>query len=253
MKQEYTDELIKEELKEVAARPQMRKCCQCANRNADCTRCTELGIPISRYMYAGHCKYYKSDEEKLMEEAKREMALKDRENSKQDRLLTMSFISVEMAMVYLEDYEARIEAEYKRAMARIEAKLKKGERLDEYDESYLRDKKREHKRIKDYIESLISALKKMDFHLKEARKHFTHYVEPKLNKAFFNEDHTAFNGEEYDNHGQDVFDMCEVNLSYFDTTYMSDENSTSIKQHINSLPAKRVMSSEDYKRYKFRK
>ena len=249
----YTDEEIRSEVKELASSHLTRKCCQCANRNPSCTRCKELGIPISRYMYAGHCRFYITDEEKLVEDAKREMAIKDRYNKKQDRLLTMSFTSAEMSIVYLEDFEARIDAEFKRAVTRLEAKLKKGEKLNEFDEAYLKDKKKEHKRVKDYIESTINALKKMDFHLKEARKHFTHYVEPKLNKAFFNEDHTAFNDKDYDNHAQDVFEMCEVNLKYFDATYMNEENGKSVINHIDSLQADRVMSADDYKRYNYRK
>lgn len=250
----FTNEQIKEEVSKTLENPLLRRCSQCANRNRDCTKCVQLGIPITRYTYSGHCKFYKTDEEKMIEDARRAMAENDRRSKKEDRVLTMSFISAEMSMIFLEDFEARIEAEYERAMKRIEAKYQGNlKRLDPDDEDYVKDKKKEYKRVKTYIESLHGALKNMDKSLKEARKQFTHFVEPKLNKAFFNEDHTAFKDEEYDNHGEDVFEMCEVNLSYFDTTYMNNDNSKSIKGHIASLPAERLMEKEDYKRYKLRR
>lgn len=250
----FTDEEIREEVLKTTANPQLRKCSQCAHYNEAAARCEQLNIPTPRYQYCGHCKFFITNEEKMIAEAKIALAKKDREYRKDDRILTMSFISVEMSMVYLEHFEARIEAEYNAAMERIAAKYKSiSERSTEEDEAYIKDKKKEYKRIKTYIESLRGALKNMDKSLKEARKQFTHFVEPKLNKAFFNGDHTAFKEEEYDNHGEDVFEMCEVNLSYFDTTYMNNDNSKSIKEHIASLPAERLMEKEDYKRYKLRR
>ena len=248
----YTDEQIKEEVTQVLVNPQLRQCCHCAH-GADYTMCAKLHIPISRYQYCGHCQHFVTNEEKLLQEAKEAMMRQDLEAKKDDRTITMSFISVEMSMVYLEHFEARIQAEYNKALKRIEAKCKKMQDLSEDDKEYIKDKKKEYKRIMDYINSLKGALKKMDFHLKEARKQFTHIVEPKLNKAFFEEEHTAFKVEEYDNHGQDVFEMCEVSMKYFDATYLNVENGTKILECIESLPGERVMDKEDYKRYKFRK
>jgi hypothetical protein len=250
----FTDEEIREEVLKTTANPQLRRCSQCAHYNEERSRCEQLNIPTPRYQYCGHCKFFITNEEKMIQEAKIALAKKDREYRKDDRILTMSFISVEMSMVYLEHFEARIEAEYNAAMERIAAKYKSiSERSTEEDEAYIKEKKKEYKRIKTYIESLQGALKQMDKNLKEARKQFTHFVEPKLNKAFFNDDHTAFKEEEYDNHGEDVFEMCEVNLEYFDATYYNDANSQSIKNHIRSLPAERLMEKEDYKRYKLRR
>ena len=250
----YTDEQIKQDVAKTLENPLLRKCSQCANRNRDCTRCEHLGIPITRFMYAGHCKFYLTDEEKLLAEAKEAIAKKDLENKKDDRLLTMSFTSVEMSIVFLEHFESRIEEEFNKAVKRIESKYKGTQkRMTEEDEQYLKDHRREHKRLSDYVASLKGALKKMDFHLKEARKQFTHMVEPKLNKAFFDKDFSSFKGDEYDNHSEDVFEMCLVNLKYFDSTYMSNTHGKSVIDFIDSLPADRVMQAEDYKRYKFRK
>lgn len=250
----YTDEQIKKEVAQTLESPLLRRCSQCANRNESCTKCEELGIPISRYMYAGHCKFYITDEEKLLADAKKAMAEKERQNKKDDRLLTMSFISVEMSIVYLEHFEARVEAEYQRAVKRIEAKYKgSNSRISLEDEEYLKDKKREHKRLKTYIESLHDALKKMDKSLKEARKQFTHFVEPKLNKAFFNKDFTVFRDDEYDDHSEDVFTMCELDLKIFDATYKSMANGQAVMEFVDNLQADKLMEEEDYKRYKFKR
>lgn len=250
----FTDEEIREEVLKTTANPQLRRCIQCAHYNEEVARCEQLNIPTPRYQYCGHCKFFITNEEKMIEEAKIALAKKDREYRKDDRILTMSFISVEMSMVYLEHFEARIEAEYNAAMERIAAKYKSiSERRTEEDEAYIKEKKKEYKKVKTYIESLQGALKQIDKNLKEARKQFTHFVEPKLNKAFYDEDHSAFKDDEYDNHGEDVFEMAEVNLEYFDATYYNDANSQSIKNHIRSLPAERMMDREDYKRYKLRR
>lgn len=250
----YTDEQIREEVIKTTANPQLRRCAQCAHYSEAAARCEKLNIPTPRYQYCGHCKFFVTNEEKMIQEAKEALAKKEREYKKDDRILTMSFISVEMSMVYLEHFEARIEAEYNAAMKRVESKYKSiSERKTEEDEAYIKERKKEYKRVKAYIESLQGALKNMDKGLKEARKQFTHFVEPKLNKAFFDEDHTAFKDEEYDNHGEDVFEMCEVNLEYFDATYFNEANSQSIKNHIRSLPAERMLDREDYKRYNFRR
>ena len=250
----FTDEEIREEVLKTTANPQLRRCSQCAHYNEEATRCEQLNIPTPRYQYCGHCKFFITNEEKMIEEAKIALAKKDREYKKDDRILTMSFISVEMSMVYLEHFEARIEAEYNAAMERIAAKYKSiSERRTEEDEAYIKEKKKEYKKVKAYIESLQGALKQMNKSLKEARKQFTHFVEPKLNKAFYDEDHSAFKDDEYDNHEEDVFEMCEVNLEYFDATYYNEANCQSIKNHIRSLPAERMMDREDYKRYKLRR
>lgn len=250
----YTDTRIKEEVNKILENPLTRRCRQCANRNSDCTRCEQLGIPISQYMYSGHCKFFKTDEEKMLEEARAALAENDKKNKKEDRVLTMSFLCAEMSMVFLEDFEARIKADYERAMQKIEEKYKRlNKRLSLEDEEYVKDQKKEYKKLTAYIDSMLGALKQMDKGLKEARKQFTHYVEPKLNKAFFDKEHSVFKGDEYDNHQEDIFEMCEVNMSYFDATYMNDENSKSIKSHIASCPAERLMDEADYKRYKFKR
>ena len=248
----YTDDKVKEEVLKTLSNPQLRQCSHCIY-GADYTTCAKLHIPISRFQYCGHCQHFITNEEKLIREAKEAMEKRDKETKKDDRLLTLSYTSVEMSIIYLEHFEARIEAEYNHALKRIEAKCKKlNQRITEEDQEYLRDKKKEYKRLSAYIESLKNALKKMDFHIKEARKQFVHMVEPKLNKAFFDEEHTAFKAEEYDTHGEDVFEMAEVNLKYFDATYMDEHNGRKVIDFIDSLPSNRILDAEDYKRYKMK-
>jgi hypothetical protein len=250
---EYTNEQIKAEVQEVLSNPQLRRCSQCIH-GASLTRCDKLNIPISRYQYCGHCIYYMTNEEKLLKEAEEAVARKDRENKKDDRVLTMSFISVEMAIVFLEHFVARFTAEYNAALKRIETKSKTLKRaLTEDDKEYLKDKKKEYKRFKDYADSLEGAMKKMDFHLKEARKQYVHLIEPKLNKAFLDEEHTTFNADEYDNHGEDVLEIAMVAMKYFDATYMNASNGRIVMNLLDTLPAERIMSNEDYRRYNLKR
>lgn len=195
-----------------------------------------------------------TNEEKLIQDAIEAIAKSDMETKKHDRILTMCFTSVEMSTIFLEHFEARIKVDYERAVKRIEAKCNKlKKKMTEEDAEYLRDKKKEYKRQMDYIAELKGALKKMDFHLKEARKQFVHLVEPKLNKVFFDKDRTTFNAEDYDIHGGDVYEMAEVTLKYFDATYMMEGHDKKVLDFIESLPGERVLTAEDYKRYNLRR
>ena len=141
MAEKYTDEQTLKEVHKTLSNPQLRQCSHCIY-GADYTICAKLHFPISRFQYCGHCQHFMTNEEKLVREAKEAMEKRDKETKKDDRLLTLSYTSVEMSIIYLEHFAARIEAEYNHALKRIEAKCKKlNQRMTEEDQEYLRDKK----------------------------------------------------------------------------------------------------------------
>ena len=214
--------------------PQLRRCSHCFY-GEDCTRCKKLNIPISKYQYAGFCKHFITNEEKLVEEAKEAMALTAKNERKLNHILTMMLNGVEAAMLFMEDFEQRIEAEYKRAEARGtgDPKVRKSDRQ--------------------WISNLSRAYKAIKKDLEGARRQYTHYFEPMLNKVFFDKESKVYDAQSYDDHMSDANELARVMMKYFDKAYLSFDNADAIEKYIDSLEGVGVMVDEDYKRYNLRR
>ena len=235
MKEErYTDEQIRAEVNKTLENPQLRRCSHCFY-GEDCTRCKKLNIPISKYQYAGFCKHFLTNEEKLVEEAKEAMALTAKNERKLNHILTMMLNGVEAAMLFMEDFEQRIEAEYKRAEARGtgDPKVRKSDRQ--------------------WIANLTRAYKAIKKDLEGARRQYTHYFEPMLNKVFFDKESKVYDAQSYDDHMSDANELARVMMKYFDKAYLSFDNAGAIEKYIDSLEGVGVMVDEDYKRYNLRR
>lgn len=235
MKEErYTDEQIRAEVNKTLENPQLRRCSHCFY-GEDCTRCKKLNIPISKYQYAGFCKHFITNEEKLVEEAKEAMALTAKNERKLNHILTMMLNGVEAAMLFMEDFEQRIESEYKRAEARGtgDPKVRKSDRQ--------------------WISNLSRAYKAIKKDLEGARRQYTHYFEPMLNKVFFDKESKVYDAQSYDDHMSDANELARVMMKYFDKAYLSFDNADAIEKYIDSLEGVGVMVDEDYKRYNLRR
>ena len=235
MKEErYTDDQIRAEVNKTLENPQLRRCSHCLY-GEDCTRCKKLNIPISKYQYAGFCKHFITNEEKLVEEAKETMALTAKNERKLNHILTMMLNGVEAAMLFMEDFEQRIEAEYKRAEARGtgDPKVRKSDRQ--------------------WISNLSRAYKAIKKDLEGARRQYTHYFEPMLNKVFFDKESKVYDAQSYDDHMSDANELARVMMKYFDKAYLSFDNADAIEKYIDSLEGVGVMVDEDYKRYNLRR
>lgn len=235
MKEErYTDDQIRAEVNKTLENPQLRRCSHCFY-GEDCTRCKKLNIPISKYQYAGFCKHFITNEEKLVEEAKEAMALTAKNERKLNHILTMMLNGVEAAMLFMEDFEQRIEAEYKRAEARGtgDPKVRKSDRQ--------------------WISNLSRAYKAIKKDLEGARRQYTHYFEPMLNKVFFDKESKVYDAQSYDDHMSDANELARVMMKYFDKAYLSFDNADAIEKYIDSLEGVGVMVDEDYKRYNLRR
>ena len=230
----YTDDQIRAEVNKTLENPQLRRCSHCFY-GEDCTRCKKLNIPISKYQYAGFCKHFITNEEKLVEEAKEAMALTAKNERKLNHILTMMLNGVEAAMLFMEDFEQRIEAEYKRAEARGtgDPKVRKSDRQ--------------------WIANLTRAYKAIKKDLEGARRQYTHYFEPMLNKVFFDKESKVYDAQSYDDHMSDANELARVMMKYFDKAYLSFDNADAIEKYIDSLEGVGVMVDEDYKRYNLRR
>lgn len=230
----YSDEQIREEVNKTLSNPQLRQCSHCIH-GADFTTCAKLHIPISKYQYCGFCKHFMTNEEKLIQEAREAVERLEREERKINHILTMTLNSIEVAMLFLEDFESRVEKEYKRAELRGtgDPKVRKSDRA--------------------WIASMSRAYKAMKKDMEGVRRQYTHFIEPQLNKVFYDKDTKTYDAKSYDDHMQDAHELARIVLRYFDKCYLSLENAESIEQHIDSLEGCGVMEDSDYKRYNLRR
>ena len=230
----YTEEQIRTEVHKVLANPQLRQCSHCIH-GASLTRCEKLNIPITRFQYCGNCKFFMTNEEKLMQEAREAVARLEREESKMNHVLTMVLNAIEAAMLYLEDFEARVEKEYRRAEARGtgDPRVRKNDRA--------------------WIALLSRAFKQMKKDSESMRRQYTHFVEPQLNKVFMDKETGVYDVQSYDDHQQDAHELARIMMKYFDKSYLNFENAQSIESHIDSLEGVGVMMEEDYKRYNLKR
>ena len=112
---EVTDEQILKEAREILANPQLRKCQQCANANEDCSWCSQLKKPLAKYMYAGMCKFFETNEERIIRQTREALRRQEKEERKVNHLLTMALNCIDTSMLFLEDFAQRVEREYKMA------------------------------------------------------------------------------------------------------------------------------------------
>ena len=234
MASKYTEEQIRTEVRKVLSNPQLRQCSHCIH-GASLTRCEKLNIPITRFQYCGHCVHFMTDEEKVMQEAREAVARLEREERKINHVLTMLLNAIEAAMLYLEDFEARVEKEYKRAEARGtgDPRVRKNDRA--------------------WIALISRAFKQMKKDSESIRRQYTHFVEPQLNKVFMDKETGVYDVESYDDHQQDAHELARIMMKYFDKSYTSLANAQSIENHIDSLEGVGVMMEEDYKRYNLKR
>ena len=232
---DITDEQILEEVKEILDNPQMRKCCQCTNANPDCTRCEALKIPISKYQYAGLCKSYETSEQKIIRQTREALKQHEKEENKINHLLTMSLNLIAVSLLYLDDFNDRVETEYKRAEFRGtgDANVRKADRA--------------------WMSTMKRAFKQMQNHIEGVQKQYQHYIMPTYNKVFFDKETGKYDVSAYDDHQEDMFEVAELNMRYFDVAFLNLNNARKIMQTLKDMQSNRVFEDKDYKRYNFRR
>lgn len=227
-----TDEQIIDEVKQIHADPRMRKCLHCANANSDCTWCSVLKKATTRYMYAGLCKHFITNEEKVLQDTREALKRQERTEAKINHLLTMCLNSLDVSMLFLEDFAQRVETEYQRAELRGtgDPKVRKSDRA--------------------WMSSLKRANKEMVRCIEGARRQYNHFIMPIFNKVFFDNGTGKYDVTGYDNHQADVTELAHVILRYFDVACLDDENTQKIIEMMKSMECCGVLEESDYNRYK---
>lgn len=232
---DITDEQILEETKVILSNPQLRRCSQCANADEECTWCSQIKKPLTRYMYAGLCKFYETHEERIIRQTRENLRLQEKEEEKVNHLLTMSLNCIDAAMLFLEDFASRVESEYKMADFRGTGNPK------------VRQADRQ------WIARLKQANKAMLNNIEGARKQYQHYVMPIFNKVFFDKESKKYDVEMYDDHQSDAMELAHLVLRYFDVAYLNKKNSDRIIEMMKKMDSCGVMEEKDFNHYNFRR
>lgn len=230
---EITDEQILKETKELLKNPQLRRCEQCVHAIDDCSWCDALKKQLHRHMYAGLCKYYETEEERLLRQMREAIAEHEKEQRKVNYLLTMCLNTIEVSMLFMEDFSGRVESEYKRAEAKGvgDARVRKADRL--------------------WMGELKKAIKGIQKNLEGARKQYNHFIMPLLNKVFYDRENQEYNCEMYDDHMSDAFELAQMVLRYFDITYNNTRNAQAIINIMKEMKGSGVLEEKDYQHYNF--
>lgn len=232
---EVTDEQILEEVREILANPQLRKCSQCANANEECSWCSQLKKPIAKYMYAGMCKFFETHDERIIRQTRENLKKQEKEEQKINHLLTMALNCIDASMLFLEDFADRVEKEYKMAEFKGtgDPRVRKADR--------------------NWIANLKKANKAMINNIDGARKQYQHYVMPIYNKVFFDRDVRKYDVEMFDDHQSDCCELAHLVLRYFDVAFLNKSNADSIIELMRSMKSCGVMEESDFNHYNFRR
>lgn len=232
---EVTDEQILDEARDILSNPQMRRCSQCANANEECTWCSQLKKPLTKYMYAGICKFYETHDERIIRQTRENLKRQEKEEEKVNHLLTMALNCIDASMLFLEDFACRVEKEYKLAEYRGtgDPRVRKADR--------------------NWIANLKKANKAMMNHIDGARKQYQHYVMPIFNKVFYDKDIQKYDAEMYDDHQSDCSELANLVLRYFDVAYLNKDNAEAVIALMKSMKSCGVMEESDFAHYNFRR
>lgn len=228
---DVTDEQILEEVKEIVSNPEHRRCNQCTHSNEACDWCSKLRIPLTKFMYAGHCRSYETEEQKLIRQTREAIEQQAKENRKCNHILTMSLNCFEIGNILLDDFIERVEEEYKRAEVRGigDARVRKADRA--------------------WMASVKRAFKAIKQHADGAAKQYQHYIMPLFNKVF--NDNGIYDVEAYDDHLSDVFEMAEVLMYYHNAAFLNLKNAEKVITMLKEMEGSGVFTEEDLKKYKF--
>lgn len=232
---EVTDEQILEEVREILSNPQLRKCSQCANANEECSWCTQMKKPLTKWMYAGMCKHYETHDERIIRQTRENLKKQEKEERKVNHLLTMALNCIDASMLFLEDFAARVEKEYKIAELKGtgDPRVRKADRT--------------------WIGNLKKANKAMINNIDGARKQYQHYVMPVYNKVFYDKDVKQYDVEMFDDHQSDCCELAHLVLRYFDVAFLNKSNADAVIDLMKKMDSCGVMEESDFNHYNFRR
>ena len=232
---EVTDKQILDEAKIIFANPKLRRCKACTYSDEECTWCSKMKKPLTKYMYAGLCKYFETNEERIIRETREAIKEQEKEEQKLNHLLTMCLNCIDVAMLFLEDFASRVEKEYRKSdiAGTGDAKTRKSDR--------------------NWIMTLKRANNEMTRCIEGARRQYNHFVMPLYNKVFFDKEVNKYDVEMYDDHQSDTMELAHLVLRYFDVAYLNKSNADAVVELMSKMESCGVMEERDFNHYNFKR
>jgi hypothetical protein len=103
------------------------------------------------------------------------------------------------------------------------------------------------------MSTMKRAFKQMQNHIEGVQKQYQHYIMPTYNKVFFDKETGQYDVEAYDDHQEDMFEVAELNMRYFDVAFLNLNNAKKIMDELKAMATYRVFEDKDYKRYNFKR
>lgn len=209
-----TDEEIREQLHStLASEPKLKCCANCVHYNVVATYCSKIDKSFPRYMYG--CRHYITAEEALIAKARESLMEQARECEKIEFLLAISLTATGMTQAFIEDFERRVKAVFK--------KEKEGGR----DGKLLR-------KDLDLAEQMGRAYKAIEGHLNKIEAQYRHYIQTHLDKIFKKEG-IPYNHEGYDQFQADSDEFAAFILEMARVAHHNRENMDKVYEFMRTL------------------
>lgn len=226
-----TEEQLRKEIREMLkANPKFKQCINCMHFNHVTQDCAKVGRKVLPYVPA--CTYYDTNEEKLLRETIRELHAQARECEKIEFLLAMALTSANMTTLFIEDFERRVRAAYRREKAKKDTRreaalLKKDLDLaEQMDGAFDRitaflEKLKDgyHDTIKGYVGGIGEDLEKID-------AQYRHYIQSHVDKIF--KKTGEYNVDASDNFQSDAGEFATLLLEFARIAHHNKENADKV-------------------------
>ena len=241
-----TDEQLLNEIRQtICENPKFKQCINCANFGKVTSDCYILNQKV--YPYTLYCagKHYVTAEEHLLGMAKRELMQQARECEKIEFLLAMAITSANMTTLFIEDFENRVKAAYKREKGKDTGRLiKKNLDLAEQMDGAL-DKIGKHLKTmwRKYESALAQYLSGIKDALAKTEQQYRIYIQSHVDKLFTKEG--KYNGEAYDQFQADAGEFAMFLLELARVARRNKDNADKVYEYMYTLSNTNTASGEE--------
>lgn len=180
-----TDEQILAEIRDtIKANPKFKQCINCVHYDRYTAICSQSKRTM--YPYLPGCNLYKTAEEMLIKKAKEELIAQARECEKIEFLLAMALTSANMTTLFIEDFERRVKAIYKREKEKgSRSNLRKDLDLAEQMKGAFHQIQKFLETMRDmYFDSVVNYADGIEKNLEKIEQQYRHYIQTHVDKIF---------------------------------------------------------------------
>lgn len=231
------EQLIKEIRETIKANPQFKKCINCAHFNKVTHECAKMKRRVLPYVPG--CNFYVANEEMLLKETVKNLHEQARECEKIEFLLAMALTAANMTTLFIEDFERRVRAAYRREKAkeqtrREKALLKKDLDLaEQMDDAFKGIKTCMENVQSNYFGLLEQYVGKIEADLEKSESLYRHYIQSHVDKIFKKQG--QYNTEASDCFHSDAGEFATLLLEFARAAHHNKENMEAIFSMLQSM------------------